>query len=266
MDGAQQHGMGVLIDLHTVPMSQNGFDNGGYMGMCAWHKDPMRIDFVLNVLEKIGRRYAGHAALWGIEPLNEPANEFIFKMNMKNYGKNYPERVAVSEPMPRALLRDFYERFYALVRPIVGPEVRLVFHDRFELNKWNRFMVGKQYQNVWMDTHQYLCFADGGFRRYDLKEYLAELAKAGRRIKRAAKYHPVLVGEWCLGNHARELTKLSENERRAWYRAFSDAQLEAWDEGGGSCFWSYCVDSPSHENWSLRHCVENGWIDLRHGM
>ena len=30
----------VLIDLHTVPDSQNGFDNGGICGVCKWHTEP----------------------------------------------------------------------------------------------------------------------------------------------------------------------------------------------------------------------------------
>ena len=266
MEWAARRDIGVLIDLHTVPMSQNGFDNGGYMGLCAWHKDPARIDFVLDVLQKVALRYAGHEALWGIEPLNEPANEFIFHMNMENYGKHYPERVAVSEPMPAEELRAFYERFYAMVRPIVGPKVRLVFHDRFELKTWKKFMVGDAYQNVWIDTHQYLNFADFGFKRFDLPEYIAELKKHAKEVRRAAKHHAILVGEWCLGNHSPVVAALDDEGRRTWYRALADAQLDAWDEGDGGCYWSYRVDAPGKENWSLRYCVEHGWINLRQGM
>ena len=31
---AEKYGLTILIDLHTAPMSQNGFDNGGISGVC----------------------------------------------------------------------------------------------------------------------------------------------------------------------------------------------------------------------------------------
>ena len=30
---AEKYGLSILLDLHTVPMSQNGFDNGGISGV-----------------------------------------------------------------------------------------------------------------------------------------------------------------------------------------------------------------------------------------
>lgn len=40
MDWAEECGVQILIDLHTVPGSQNGYDNGGITGVCKWCKDP----------------------------------------------------------------------------------------------------------------------------------------------------------------------------------------------------------------------------------
>jgi glucan 1,3-beta-glucosidase len=40
LDWAETHDLQVLIDLHTVPDGQNGFDNGGICGVCKWHKNP----------------------------------------------------------------------------------------------------------------------------------------------------------------------------------------------------------------------------------
>ena len=33
---AKRYGLKILIDLHTVPGGQNGFDNGGISGVCKW--------------------------------------------------------------------------------------------------------------------------------------------------------------------------------------------------------------------------------------
>ena len=37
---AGKYDLKILIDLHTVPGSQNGYDNGGITGVCKWCKNP----------------------------------------------------------------------------------------------------------------------------------------------------------------------------------------------------------------------------------
>ena len=54
---AGKYGLSILIDLHTVPGSQNGFDNGGISGVCKWSKQPESIEFTLSVLERLAKRY-----------------------------------------------------------------------------------------------------------------------------------------------------------------------------------------------------------------
>ena len=56
-DWAERAGLKVLIDLHTVPGSQNGFDNGGLTGVVRWHTTPRQVAFALDVLERLARRY-----------------------------------------------------------------------------------------------------------------------------------------------------------------------------------------------------------------
>ena len=263
---AQRWGIKVLVDLHTVPLSQNAFDNGGYMGICAWAQDQARIDATVDLLERIARRYAGNPALWGIEALNEPANEFILEMNLKNYGRDFPDRVARSKVISRETLLAFYDAVYQRLRPIVGPEVKLVFHDQFDLASWDELLPADRYDNIVIDTHMYLTFQDFGFARFDEEEYLAKVAEFSAQVRDAARHHDVLVGEWCLGNHNPHKAEMDDEAKRAFYRALADAQLDAWDEGLGGCYWSYRVDDEEHDDWDLRACVVKGWLDLHHGV
>ena len=76
-DWAETYDLKILIDLHTVPDSQNGFDNGGLTGVVKWHHKQENIDYTLDVLERLAERYAGRRALYGIELLNEPVSEDI---------------------------------------------------------------------------------------------------------------------------------------------------------------------------------------------
>ena len=72
---AEKYGLTILIDLHTVPLSQNGFDNGGISGVCKWAQNPDEVEFVLGVLERLAKRYGHRKGLFGIQPLNEPVTE-----------------------------------------------------------------------------------------------------------------------------------------------------------------------------------------------
>ncbi len=56
-----------------------------------------------------------------------------------------------------------------------------------------------------------------------------------------------------------------ERDRRLFNRALADAQIEAWDQGIGGCYWSYRVDDPRRSEWSLRTCVAKGWVDMHCG-
>lgn len=219
----------------------------------------------MDVLERIARRYAGNPALWGIEALNEPANQFMLDMNLRNYGEHFPDRVARSRVIPRETLLAFYDQVYQRLRPIVGADVALVFHDQFELGSWDELLPADRYENVVIDTHQYLNFQDFAFERFDADEYRAKIDEFASQVRSASQHHQVLVGEWCLGNHSPLTKSLDGDDLRAFYRELADAQMDAWDEGIGGCYWSYRVDDSGHPEWDLRTCVAKGWIDLRHG-
>ena len=46
---AEHYEIQILIDLHTVPGSQNGFDNGGITGVLNWAQHPEKIKFSLSI-------------------------------------------------------------------------------------------------------------------------------------------------------------------------------------------------------------------------
>lgn len=79
-DWADKYALKILIDLHTVPGSQNSYDNGGITGVCKWCQDPIEAEFSLSVLERLSKRYANRHSLFGIEIVNEPIsfNVWIF--------------------------------------------------------------------------------------------------------------------------------------------------------------------------------------------
>ena len=53
---AEHYGLKILIDLHTVPGSQNGFDNGGITGVQNWSQHPEKVAFTMSVLTRLAKK------------------------------------------------------------------------------------------------------------------------------------------------------------------------------------------------------------------
>jgi len=283
---AEKYGIKILIDLHSVRGGQNGFDNSGTCGLCTWHKHPEYVEETLQLLEKLAQRYRDRPNLFGIGPINEPANWNIMQMNLQRFKDLYPERVAESEAVPDDFLEKFYLEVYRRLRPILPQDAVIVLSDQFNLSRWENFMPADQYPGVWLDAHKYLCFSEGTMVYEDengeahnaygaaadnirgklvLENYLRLIREAFLSdVKRAAMFHPVMVGEWCLVQNMEEIkNSADEEEIKRLYRVLADAQIAAWDEVEGGAYWSYRVTDQENDAWDFCKCVKNGWISYR---
>lgn len=147
---AEAYGLQILIDLHTAPLGQNGFDNGGICGVCKWSKHPEEVEFVLSVLERLAERYGERKGLWGIEVINEPVTENMWE-TMKvpeRYPAVDPELAEGSGPVTLDFLRGFYKDAYDRIRKYMPEEKYVVIHDGFELKAWKGYMQEEKYKNV----------------------------------------------------------------------------------------------------------------------
>lgn len=275
-DWAEKYDMQILLDLHSVKGGQNGFDNSGYCLLCTWHLHPEYVEETYTLLEKVVKRYAERKAFWGIEPLNEPASVGILQGNIGRYRQKYPERVALSEPIPDEFIYNFYLEVYKRLRPIMPEDKVIVLSDQFDLGKWDSFMPADQYPGVWLDTHKYICFsegaieASGGYAAMEgsvsdddsLQSYLKFIEDSFKSdVQKAAQFHPVMVGEWCLVNNMKAIKNaVSPEEKARYYRALADAQIAAWETCEGGAYWSYRVDEKEDRAWDFCECVKNGWL------
>ena len=287
---AEKYGLKILIDLHTAPMSQNGFDNGGICGVCKWSQIPEEVDFELNVLEKLAKRYGQREALWGITPINEPITEptWSFFGVQERYTVVDPELAEGTAPNTIEFLRDYYDRAFERIAPNIKEDAFVVFHDAFLLKAWKDFLTQKKFAGrVVLDTHQYLMVAEAsgceqtipGYQKYIRETYAKDIAEV-------QEYVPVVVGEWCIFNSLAvgmytEMGKSSlngvdytqsktvgEEEKKEIYMALSKAHLEAWQNGSGYFYWTYkMLLDPTNEPawrgwdcWDLSKCVDLGWF------
>mgnify|MGYP000786302677 FL=1 len=93
-DWAEETGLKILIDLHTAPDSQNGFDNGGICGVCKFWQKPENEARVIKVLGMLSARYADRPALFGVQILNEPISPELWKHIEGRYPPADPEYAA----------------------------------------------------------------------------------------------------------------------------------------------------------------------------
>lgn len=288
---AERYGLKILLDLHTAPGSQNGFDNGGLSGVVTFGQDEKEVEFVLSVLERLAERYGKRPGLWGIEPLNEPLTEGIYDAFQveKRYPARDPKMASHNKPISFSFLEDFYTRAYERIRPHLAADKVVLLHDGFSLLRWENFFKKSGFANVALDTHQYLMMAEmagcpqtvEGYQDYIKEHYEKDIAAV-------QAYVPVICGEWCLFNslavgtdtHGGQTVlngvagaakeSFTKEEKRAIYRELADASLKAWNRGSGQFYWSYklLTDTVNEagwigwDAWDLGRCVDFGWYPV----
>ncbi len=286
-DWAEKYGLQILIDLHTVPGSQNGYDNGGLTGVCKWCKNPEEVEFALTVLERLAKRYGQRQGLYGIEVLNEPIS-FLVYATAPSTGKAVDKEEAKgSGYVPLPFLENFYRNAYRRLRKILPENKTIVFHDGFRLRHWGKFFHKEHMKNVVLDTHIYI-FAMESFVPIHMPWiYQIYIKSQQRLIERIQKDVPVVVGEWCIcnkyaekavsGKSAEESSDRSaqadaqDELRKKRYLEVAAMQLQAWESGAGWIYWSYQfkpnrkepLDEKWKESWDFSRCVENGWIEFK---
>ena len=287
---AEKYGLKILIDLHTAPLSQNGFDNGGICGVCKWSQTPEEVDYVVTLLGRLAERYGKRSGLWGIQPINEPITEPMWSL-LDVKGRYEPvdkELAEGSAPNTLEFLREFYTRAYDAIKPQLGEDKYVVFHDAFRLKDWKDFLTQEKFKgNVVLDTHQYLMVAEAlgceqtleGYTKYIRENYAKDIAEV-------QEYVPIVCGEWCIFNSLavgadtkggqsslngmdfEDAKTVSDEEKKAIYMKLAAEHLAAWEKGSGYFYWTYkmLLDPTNEANWrgwdcwDLAKSVDLGWF------
>lgn len=267
-DWAEKYGIQILIDMHMVPGSQNGFDNGGTSGVCTWAQNPDEVEYVLTVLERLAKRYGEREGLFGIQPLNEPlvGNQKWSDMDVKDRYKPVNEELyEASAPVSLEFLKEYYQKVYDRLHPLLPDGKWIVYHDAFSMWNWFTFMLGEDCEGIAFDTHVYLFNIESvGLQGKFWNS--AFIHGNGILMRILQTRFPVICGEWSLFcNYA--LTIEDADERASYYAAVAEEQQNAWDTyGAGGIYWNYRLGGEDQEEWDmawdLRRCVENGWISV----
>ncbi|KAJ1600808.1 hypothetical protein NDA14_003897 [Ustilago hordei] len=259
---AKKYGLKVWIDLHSVPGSQNGFDNSGHSGPINWANNPSyytQTQYAFNrlVTEFVQDDYAG--VVTAIQAVNEPKGNVVPEVQ-ELLNKYYPwARDKVAKP-------DGWNKYSNML---------LAIHDAFQgLQYWQNFWTGRARHRVLLDTHPYFVYSDWEHQAKDT-ERLQEACNLVGSFEKSQQYYPSIAGEWGIngpnGDRAQDRNlpvgpvKFPSGPNYPYsvkYMAFMarNFKTQQWiyEQGGGWIMWSWRNDN--NPDWSYKTGLQYGWI------
>jgi len=177
---ATNHGLKLIIDLHGVPGSQNGFDNSGHrISFPTWHSNSTNVQRTDNIIKTIMSTVKNNAANVPIvAPINEPAGF---------------DGSAVLSVVKQYYLDSWGNIRYPFGTSTQGNTIELI-HDAFQpLSYWSGWQTYPSFNGVMMDTHIYQMFSQSGVAQTNAQH----LASACSNAQSLAGFDLwLVVGEW----------------------------------------------------------------------
>ncbi len=223
----EEYGVGVILDIHAAPGSQNGWDHSGQAGRIGWGTSET-LQETLKFLGSIIDIYGSKKALRAIEVLNEPHWDVSL-----------------------TTLLDYYQQAYELIRQR-SPEVIVIMSDAFRPDKMARELQKRRFLNVMMDVHLYQLFTDQD-RALDFAGHIKKTERDwAEQLRKLSKRLPIIVGEWSAAMHEmyQPIDQPEHGYTRQDYITYFQTQRRVFDEAGVS--WTYWTARTSHGGpWSL---------------
>ncbi|KAN0117972.1 exo-1-3-beta-glucanase [Russula decolorans] len=273
-DWAGKHGLKVIIDLHGVPGSQNGFDNSGHrMPYPQWQSNPANVDRSNRILKRIASDFSNNPDVVPvIAPLNEPAG-FLGQQILD-------------------VTRQYWRESYESIRYSNGQQSNVVtlIHDAFQpLSYWTNFMPRGEFFGVAIDTHIYQMFTDETVSLDEAGHIRSACGNAGPLSDFNKNQLWTIVGEWtpamtdcakylngrgvaarydgsirqgarrygsCVGKTGKGSTFSQEYKdflRKSW-----EAQVSTFEKASGWIQWTWKAEQA--DEWSYSAGLQFGWI------
>ncbi|EAU88084.2 cytoplasm protein [Coprinopsis cinerea okayama7 len=230
---AGEHGLGVLVDLHGVPGSQNGKDHSGVSnGASNLFGDSANMDKTIDILTFLTKEFVHVNNVVGIQVLNEPI---------------FDDR-----------LTDFYGRAMDAMRAADPDASRLPLyaHNGFDLKRFGPFVTGRK-DFVVQDHHSYFVFSpeDRDQTATDhansiSNDVASTLGNASQETR-----GELIVGEWSCALPPESLA--SDSNQNQAHKDFCGGQVDTYGNNtAGWSFWSYTKEECDNDpGWCFKSAV-----------
>ncbi len=235
-DMALKYSLKVVVDIHGLPGSQNGYDHSGKEGEARWFAEQHHRTKSLDVLQRFSERYKDRNVLWGLQLINEPRLD--------------PSRLFT--------LLGFYKQAYEILATTLPKECKIIVSDGFIPRTVSVFLPRAMHRVV-LDVHLYH-MATPLAKFFSLSWFFKKTQRRSGFIKRLSRKHPVIIGEWSAVLRHTTTQKMSREEEAKAVKEYLALQLAAYESAAGWFYWSYKTEKPGV--WSYRTMVEEGNIAI----
>ncbi|KAF8212362.1 glycoside hydrolase superfamily [Mycena galopus ATCC 62051] len=226
-------GMGVLVDLHGAPGSQNGQPHSGISdGKTGLFNSETNMNRTLEILKFLAQQLCDVSNVVGIQILNEPQD--------------------------CAELPGFYDKAIAAIRQIPC-DLPLYIHDAFNLKKYGDYVANQANQTGFIveDHHSYFVFTADDKKKSTSQHTEDIRTSVTKSFQTDSNNRSLIIGEWSCAQSPQSSSQ--ETNPAAARRDFGMAQLDAYSDRnttGGWSFWTYKTeDCDTDPGWCFTAAV-----------
>ncbi|KAI8082810.1 glycoside hydrolase superfamily [Halteromyces radiatus] len=290
---ARKYGLRVMIELHTAPGSQNGWNHSGRSGDIRW----LNGDHGQYYADETKRVVMDIVSFFNKDPPEvKDDNKTIHSHNV--WSHVVPVFGVLNEPAMMIIKKEpakqWYKDSYSAIRNITGHQGPILsYHDGFlGLSPWKGFFT--DFDRTFLETHMYLIF-DPNLVYMEREKQAAfpcdtwreQLADASQQVA------PVMVGEFSfatndcgkylngvgLGTRYENTMNGNDDDSRcpqcnctqvedwpSWtsgykhfLNTFVQRQMDAYEAGVGWFFWTYKTEQHINPHWDYSLAWEKGW-------
>jgi len=230
---AEKHNIRVIIDLHTVPGSQNPYEHSGTRdGSQTWGDS--NIAQTVQVIDFLAARYAGRSILLAVELMNEPRAPGVSLDSLKKY----------------------YEQAYNTVRKY-SITAYVIMSTRLNVDSTTELVeFASRFDRVVLDVHFYNLFNNmfDSFTVQQNIDYVNNTIANGLKAMTRPDGPLTFVGEWVVEWKVNGATK-------ADYQRFAKAQIAVYEQA--TFGWAYWTYKNVQNHWSMQGMIKDGYISLQ---
>jgi len=221
---AEKYGLGILVDLHGAPGSQNGQGHSGTSdGIQNLFDDPTNVQLTMNVLTYLVQQLVKVNNVVGIQILNEPNNV---------------------DGLPA-----FYSNAITKLRQVAPEAASFPFyiHDGFDLGRFADY-ISTRNDFVVVDHHSYFVFGDANDQKRPAQDLVTSLQPAKGSLSEqllgaaAEGRRNMVVDEWSCA--LSEAALQGSTDPVGARQKFCTGQMESYTNAtAGWSFWSKSITS-----------------------
>ncbi|KAL5224209.1 hypothetical protein ABZP36_010848 [Zizania latifolia] len=230
---AQKYNLGVIVDLHAAPGSQNPFEHSASRdGSQDWGKTDANIAQTVQVIDFLASRYANFPSLLAVELLNEP--------------------LAPGVSLPA--LTKYYKDGYNAVRKHTA-SAYVIMSNRLSASNTELLDFASGFSASVVDVHYFNLFSSAfhgltadqniEFVRTNRSSELSTVTRQNGPLTFVGEW----VAEWNVGGATKED-----------YQRFAQVQIDVY--GRATFGWSYWTLKNVRDHWSMQWMINNGYISL----